>query len=94
MNVSNSSINVKQLRESRKLTIRKVAVALDVADSTVFRWESGTVKPHLPLEKVKTMLDLFECDFITLYEAFQQTTLESQLTIEPSTNNEKSLTAA
>jgi transcriptional regulator with XRE-family HTH domain len=78
MKVPNSPINVKQLRESRKLTIRKVAIALDVADSTVFRWEAGSVKPHLPLEKVQIMLDLFECDFSTLHAAFKQTALDAQ----------------
>ena len=73
-----SSINVKQLRESRNLTIRKVATAVDVAESTIYRWEAGTVKPQLPLEKVQIMLDLFECDFTTLYAAFRQTALETQ----------------
>jgi transcriptional regulator with XRE-family HTH domain len=93
MNVSNASIvNVKQLRESRNLSIRSVAIAVDVAESTVYRWESGTVKPQLPLEKVKVMLDLLECDFITLYEAFQQTAREAEL--NKSQGEEKSLTAA
>jgi transcriptional regulator with XRE-family HTH domain len=89
-----SIINVKQLRESRNLSRRKVAVALDVAESTVHRWESGTIKPHLPLEKVQIMLDLFECDWSTLYAAFRQTALENQSTDDQSTTKEKSLSAA
>ena len=71
-----STINVKQLRESKNLSRRKVAIALDVADSTVLRWETGIIKPHLPLEKVNIMLDLFDCDFKTLFNAFEQTWLE------------------
>jgi transcriptional regulator with XRE-family HTH domain len=78
MQLPNSPINVKQLRESRNLTIRKVATAMDVAESTIYRWETGIVKPQLPLEKVQIMLDLFECDWSTLYAAFRQTALESQ----------------
>jgi transcriptional regulator with XRE-family HTH domain len=78
MKLPNSPINVKQLRESRKLTIRKVATAMDVAESTIYRWEAGIVKPQLPLEKVQIMLDLFECDWSTLYKAFQQTALNTQ----------------
>jgi transcriptional regulator with XRE-family HTH domain len=78
MKVSNSPINVKQLRESRNLSRRKVSVALDVAESTVHRWEAGSIRPHLPLEKVQILLDLFECDWSTLYTAFQQTALETQ----------------
>jgi transcriptional regulator with XRE-family HTH domain len=94
MKLPNSPINVKELRESRKLTIRKVATAMDVAESTVYRWEAGTVKPQLPLEKIQIMLDLFECDFTTLYAAFKQTALESQATADQSQKNEASLTAA
>jgi DNA-binding XRE family transcriptional regulator len=78
MDTPNPSINVKELRERKNLSRRKVSVALDVAESTVVRWETGVVKPHLPLQKVKTMMELFQCDFITLYEAFEQTALESQ----------------
>ena len=78
MQVPTPSINVKKLRESKNLSRRKVSVALDVAESTVVRWETGVVKPHLPLEKVQIMLDLFECDWQTLYAAFRQTDIESQ----------------
>jgi transcriptional regulator with XRE-family HTH domain len=73
-----STKNVKQLRESKKLTVRKVCAEIDVAESTVLRWEAGTMRPHLPLEKVQAMLNLFECDFPTLYAAFQKTALEHQ----------------
>ena len=89
MDRPSSSINVKQLRESRNLTIRKVAIAIDVAESTIYRWESGIVKPQLPLEKVQIMLDLFECDFTTLYAAFRQTALETQQSINEAGTSEK-----
>jgi transcriptional regulator with XRE-family HTH domain len=85
---------VKELRESRKLTIRKVSTAMDVAESTVYRWEAGTVRPQLPLEKVQIMLDLFECDWSTLYAAFRQTALETQTTDDRPKSKEKSLAAA
>ena len=78
MNESNLSINVKQLRSSKKLTVRQVCAAVDVAESTVMRWEAGTMKPHLPLEKVQIMCNLFDCDLDTLCAAFQQTALETQ----------------
>ncbi len=82
MEAPNPSTNVKELRESKKLSRRKVAVALDVADMTVIRWETGASTPHLPLAKVKTMMELFECDFMTLYQAFEQTALESKQPIQ------------
>lgn len=89
MKVPKPSINVKELREKKNLSRRKVSVALDVAESTVVRWESGVVKPHLPLEKVQAMLDLFECDFTTLYAAFQQTALETQQSTNEAASREK-----
>ena len=89
MKVLNSPINVKQLRESRNLSRRKVSVALDVAESTVHRWEAGSIKPHLPLEKVQILLDLFECDWSTLYAAFQQTALQTQQSTTNSATTDK-----
>lgn len=89
MESPNSPINVKQLRESRNLTIRKVATAMDVAESTIYRWEAGTVRPQLPLEKVQIMLDIFECDWSTLYTAFQQTALETQQSTTEAATREK-----
>ena len=86
---SSSIINVKQLRQSKNLSRRKVSVALDVAESTVHRWESGIIKPHLPLEKVQIMLNLFECDWSTLYSAFQQTALEAQQSTNEADTREK-----
>jgi DNA-binding XRE family transcriptional regulator len=85
----NPSINVKQLREQKKLTRRNVCSALDVSEMTVSRWENGSYKPHLPLEKVKLMLELFDCDFMTLYEAFEQTALETQQSTNDTTTTEK-----
>jgi transcriptional regulator with XRE-family HTH domain len=92
--INGSPINVKQLRSSKKLTVRQVCAAIDVAESTVLRWEAGTMKPHLPLEKVQIMLDLFECDFTTLYAAFKQTALQSEQIKGKDLNTEKNLQVA
>jgi transcriptional regulator with XRE-family HTH domain len=89
MDLPKPSINVRELREKKNLSRRKVAIALDVADSTVVRWESGAVKPHLPLDKVQAMLDLFECDFTTLYAAFQQTAIETHESTTDAATTEK-----
>jgi transcriptional regulator with XRE-family HTH domain len=78
METPNKSINVKELRQRQNLSRRKVSVALDVTEMTVHRWESGVSQPHLPLAKIQTMMNLFECDFTTLCKAFEQTALETQ----------------
>jgi DNA-binding XRE family transcriptional regulator len=89
MDTENKSITVKDLRERKKLSRRKVAVALDVAETTILRWETGFSKPHLPLDKVKALMDLFSCDFETLYDAFELSESQylSQKTIEKSIEN-------
>jgi transcriptional regulator with XRE-family HTH domain len=78
----NKSINVKDLRERKKLSRVKVAAALDVAEMTVRRWEQGVYRPHVSLEKIQAMLELFDCDFPTLYQAFEQTWQENQHTLD------------
>jgi DNA-binding XRE family transcriptional regulator len=93
LDLPNKSINVKELREQKKLTRRNVCSALDVSEQTVLRWENGSYKPHLPLEKVKLMLELFDCDFMTLYEAFEQTSLETQQSTSEAATREKMPTA-
>jgi transcriptional regulator with XRE-family HTH domain len=91
MNAPNSPINVKQLRASKKLTLRKIATTLDIAESTVGRWETGVNKPHLPLDKVKVLMDLFECDFDTLYGAFEQTWIEKDALVKKDLETDKRL---
>jgi transcriptional regulator with XRE-family HTH domain len=73
MKLSNPHPTVKELRESKGLRRRDVALVLDVADSTVLRWEQGAREPHLPLRQIKKLLELFDCDFDTLYKAFEET---------------------
>lgn len=89
LDVPNKSINVKELRERKNLTRRNICSALDVSEMTVSRWENGSYKPHLPLAKVKLMLELFDCDFMTLYEAFEQTALETQQSTNGAATTEK-----
>jgi transcriptional regulator with XRE-family HTH domain len=93
MKGSNKSINVKELRQRQNLSRRKVSVALDVTEMTVHRWETGASQPHIPLGKIQIMLNLFQCDFTTLCEAFEQTSLESQQLIEE-VNTQKELQIA
>jgi DNA-binding transcriptional regulator YiaG len=89
-----SSKNVKQLRESKKLTVRKVCAEIDVAESTVLRWEAGTNKPHLPLDKVKVLMNLLDCDFDTLYGAFEQTWREKDDSVKKDLEPDKRMPIA
>jgi transcriptional regulator with XRE-family HTH domain len=73
MEIVNLPLTLKELRKSKGLSRRAVAVELDIADSTVLRWEKGTREPHMSLGTVKKLLKLFNCDFDTLHDAFEET---------------------
>jgi len=59
------------------LTQRKVAVALGVGESTVSEWERGITRPHLLPSQVRKMLEVYQCSFDELIEAFEGTRAES-----------------
>lgn len=59
------------LRKRTGLTQRQIARALDVRESTVSEWERGISVPHLPLSKVRQMLEVYQCSLDELIEAFE-----------------------
>lgn len=59
------------LRKRAGLTQRQIARALDVRESTISEWERGISVPHLPLSKVKQMLEVYQCSLDELIEAFE-----------------------
>ncbi len=61
------------LRKRTGLTQRQIARALDVRESTVSEWERGISVPHLPLSKVRQMLEVYQCNLDELIEAFDST---------------------
>jgi transcriptional regulator with XRE-family HTH domain len=66
-----------------KLTQRRVAVALDVRESTVSEWERGISKPHLLPSQLKKMMEVYKCDLDDIIEAFEGAT---EKTAKASTN--------
>lgn len=52
-------MNIKQGRESKKLTQKELAEALNVKRSTVAMWETGKSMPRP--DKLPTIAKLFEC---------------------------------
>jgi transcriptional regulator with XRE-family HTH domain len=59
-----------QLRRNVGLTQEQVAFALGVATSSVRRWEKKGDVPHLPLNKVKLLADLYQCSLDDLVAAY------------------------
>jgi DNA-binding XRE family transcriptional regulator len=70
MNSIEKSTSPMELRQRVGLTQRQVSVALDVSETTVRRWEKKTTMPHLPLDKVKLLTQMYECTFDELVDAF------------------------
>ncbi len=72
-------MNMRQLRERAKLRTMDVAVALDVAESSVRNWERGRSVPRL--EQVKCLLKLYKCSFDELYDAIASVRKENEVPV-------------
>jgi putative transcriptional regulator len=60
------AMDMKKLRERVSKRPEEIAVALNVAVSTVWNWESGKHEPRLPLTGIPKFLETYQC---TLDEA-------------------------
>jgi len=60
-------MDLKQLRERKKLRIIDVAVALGAAESSIRNWEHGRSVPRL--EQARQLLKLYDCTFDELCDA-------------------------
>lgn len=72
-------MNMRQLRERAKLRTMDVAVALDVAESSVRNWERGRSVPRL--EQVKCLLKLYKCSFDEFYDAITSVRKENEVPV-------------
>jgi putative transcriptional regulator len=93
MNGIQKSTSPMELRQSAGLTQRQVSVALDVAESTIRRWEKKTTMPHLPLDKVKLLTKMYNCTFDQLVDAFMAKESKLDLDKEPDTSEKISVAA-
>jgi transcriptional regulator with XRE-family HTH domain len=91
---SNEEEHPKMLRKKAGLTIRAVSIALDVADSTITRWESGSTTPTLTLKQVSTLMKLYDCSVDQLDRAFTKARRERELKNKSSEEQELSLATA
>lgn len=62
-------MNIRELRKKQGLRTVDVASVVGVAESTVRNWEYGKTIPKLRLDQIKKLLDLYKCDFNSLYFA-------------------------
>lgn len=71
-------MNMRQLREQQNLRTIDVAVALNVAESSVRNWEHGRAVPRL--EQARRLLKLYKCSFDELCDAIASINQEQEIT--------------
>ena len=67
-----AAVDMKQLRERAGLSPEAVAVALQVAVSTVRNWESGHSEPRPGVISLPRYLEVYKCSLGELVEAAQE----------------------
>ena len=67
-----ATVDMKELREKVQLSPEAVAVALDVAVSTVRNWEAGSSEPRPGVTNLPKYLEVYQCSLAELVEAAKE----------------------
>lgn len=70
-------MNMKQLRERKKLRTVDVASRVGVAESTVRNWEYGKTIPKLRIDQFHELIKLYDCSFDELITAVEKSTFST-----------------
>jgi DNA-binding transcriptional regulator YiaG len=65
-------MNMKQLRERKKLRTVDVASKMGISESTVRNWEKGRTIPTLRIDQFEELLNLYGCSFQDLVAAVKE----------------------
>jgi putative transcriptional regulator len=68
-------MNIKELRERKKLRTVDVASRVGIAESTVRNWESGRTIPKLRIDQFNELIKLYDCSFDELMTAVKESML-------------------
>lgn len=77
-------MDMKELRERAGLKGVDVASKLDCAESTVRNWDIGKTSPHLAIEQVPILLDLYGVSLPELIEAVAESRKKYEEGLVPS----------
>lgn len=68
--------NIRKIRKERKITTTELAHRLGISQSSVVRYENGSVK-YVPLDLINEMAGIFECSVNDLVEGDDRYTQKS-----------------
>lgn len=66
-------LDMKELRERKKLRLIDVAYKLGISETSVRNWEHGRAVPRLTFEQVEILLGLYDCTVTDLKQALAET---------------------
>lgn len=66
-------LNMKELRERKKLRLIDVAYRLGISETSVRNWEHGRAIPRLTFEQTEALLSLYDCTVADLKHALAET---------------------
>lgn len=78
-------MNLRDLRQHKKLTRTQLAVALDTNESTIARWERGTVAPSV--RRIRPLALALDVGVGTVVEAVEETHLSASSQRGPTTKS-------
>jgi putative transcriptional regulator len=67
------AVDLRELRERKKLSLRDVALALDISETTVRNWEHGRTIPKLRLDQHAKWCQLYGVSSQELLVAYHDT---------------------
>jgi transcriptional regulator with XRE-family HTH domain len=65
--------DIRFLRQRVRLTLHEVATAIGTTDTSISRWELGTLDLKLKIDQVEELLKLYKISFQELTEAWKNT---------------------
>ncbi|MGG6264275.1 helix-turn-helix transcriptional regulator [Leptolyngbya sp. AN03gr2] len=65
-------MDFRELRQSRRLSQRRVAEAIEVSTQTIRNWEKGRSEPSLKVDQIESLCQILQCSLSELAEAIRE----------------------
>ena len=82
--------NIRKIRKEKHITTTKLAEELGISQSSIVRYENGSVK-YVPVDLIKKMADIFKCSTDDLIEGDDRYTQKKRKSVSKLSEDEKDL---